>query len=62
MKNVGVIDAQEISELLIVATEAVRRASNQSDFLQLVKVKLGMDIRVLTGAEEAYYDYFGVIK
>lgn len=45
-----------------VATEAVRRASNQKEFLQLVKSRLDMDIRVLTGAEEAYYDYFGVIN
>jgi len=45
-----------------VATEAVRRASNQKEFLQLVKSSLNMEIRVLTGAEEAYYDYFGVIN
>lgn len=45
-----------------VATEAVRRASNRKEFLQLVKTTLNMDIRVLTGAEEAYYDYFGVIN
>lgn len=45
-----------------VATEAVRRASNQKEFLQMVKSMLNMEIRVLTGAEEAYYDYFGVIN
>ncbi|HZK83408.1 MAG TPA: Ppx/GppA phosphatase family protein [Desulfosporosinus sp.] len=45
-----------------IATEAVRRASNQKEFLYLVKSTLNMDIRVLTGAEEAYYDYLGVIN
>lgn len=45
-----------------VATEAVRRASNQEEFLQLIKSNLNLEIRVLTGAEEAYYDYFGVIN
>ena len=45
-----------------VATEAVRRASNQKEFLHLVKSTLNMEIRVLSGAEEAYYDYFGVIN
>lgn len=45
-----------------VATEAVRRASNQKEFLHMVKATLNMEIRVLTGAEEAYYDYFGVIN
>lgn len=48
--------------IFAVATEAVRRASNQKEFLQSVKSTLDMDIRVLTGAEEAYYDYFGVIN
>ena len=45
-----------------VATEAVRRASNQREFLERVKATLNMEIRVLTGAQEAYYDYFGVIN
>ncbi|MDR3600606.1 MAG: exopolyphosphatase [Desulfosporosinus sp.] len=45
-----------------VATEAVRRASNQKEFLDMVKATLNMEIRVLSGAEEAYYDYFGVIN
>jgi exopolyphosphatase/guanosine-5'-triphosphate,3'-diphosphate pyrophosphatase len=45
-----------------VATEAVRRATNQKEFLQMVKSTLNMEIRVLSGVEEAYYDYFGVIN
>jgi len=45
-----------------VATEAVRRASNQKEFLDRVKAALHMEIRVLSGTEEAYYDYFGVIN
>jgi len=45
-----------------VATEAVRRASNQKEFLDLVKSRLTMEVRVLSGEEEAYYDYFGVIN
>jgi len=53
---------QDVSELLAVATEAVRRASNQIEFLNRVKSELSIDIRVLTGIEEAYYDYFGTIN
>jgi exopolyphosphatase/guanosine-5'-triphosphate,3'-diphosphate pyrophosphatase len=55
-------DSQEIETLIVVATEAIRRASNQQEFLKLVQNQLGINIRVLTGAEEAYYDYFGVIN
>lgn len=55
-------DAQNISEINIVATEAVRRASNQKEFLDKVRSGLNLDIKVLTGLEEAYYDYFGVVN
>jgi len=53
---------QNISEILAVATEAVRKATNQIEFLNRVKKELSIDIRVLTGIEEAYYDYFGAIN
>ncbi len=59
-KNIAL--AWEVEELIIVATEAVRRASNQQEFLERVKRELDMDIRVLRGAEEAYYDYAGAVN
>ncbi|MBU3112545.1 exopolyphosphatase [Clostridium lacusfryxellense] len=53
---------QNITEILAVATEAVRKASNQIEFLNRVQSELSIEIRVLTGIEEAYYDYFGAIN
>jgi exopolyphosphatase/guanosine-5'-triphosphate,3'-diphosphate pyrophosphatase len=53
---------QNITEILAVATEAVRKASNQQEFLNLVKLETSINIRVLSGIEEAYYDYFGAIN
>lgn len=44
-----------------IATAAVREATNQAEFLALVKEAIGLDIQVLTGDEEAYYDYLGVV-
>lgn len=49
--------SNNICEIIAVATEAVRKAKNQSEFLEMVKHELGIDIKVLTGKEEAYYDY-----
>lgn len=43
-----------------VATAAVRQASNQADFLAIVKKKTDLELEVLTGEEEAHYDYLGV--
>ncbi|QLY79770.1 exopolyphosphatase [Clostridium intestinale] len=55
-------DAQEINNIRIVATEAVRKAKNQKEFLNYIKENLNLDIQVLTGKEEAYYDYFGTVN
>ena len=49
-------------DIYAIATEAVRKASNQAEFLKVVKVTLDIDIHVLTGLEEAYYDYLGVMS
>lgn len=51
-----------VEKLIVVATEAVRKASNQKVFLEKVKNQLNIDIRVLRGEEEAYYNYVGAIN
>lgn len=40
-------------EIVAVATSAVREASNGADFLQQVKALAGVDVRVLSGEDEA---------
>ena len=52
--DVGLIDA--------VATAAVRDASNGTLFVEQVKREIGMDLRVLSGSEEAKYTAFGVLS
>lgn len=48
--------------VVAVATSAVRDAANRADFLSLVYEKTGLQIRVLSGAEEASYSYQGVLS
>ncbi|KZL90350.1 Ppx/GppA phosphatase family protein [Clostridium magnum] len=55
-------EAQGVTEIIAVATEAVRKASNQVEFINRVKSELDIEIRVLPGTSEAYYDYFGNIN
>lgn len=45
-----------------IATEAVRSAENSLEFLEKVKELTGVDVEVLSGSAEAYYDYVGVIN
>lgn len=55
--------AQEMGgkTVLLVATCAVREARNREDFLMLVHRATGLEVRVLSGIEEAYYTFAGVL-
>lgn len=50
------------SEVCAIATAAVREAENSDAFLQAVKKMTGVDVKVLSGQDEAYYDYLGVVN
>ncbi|MDR2660858.1 MAG: exopolyphosphatase [Lactobacillaceae bacterium] len=45
-----------------VATAAVRQAKNQDEFLKRFKDIMGFELDVISGEQEAEYDYYGVIR
>lgn len=45
-----------------VATAAVRQASNQAEFLDRFKETMGFDLTVISGDQEAVYDFKGVMN
>ena len=45
----------------MLATEAIRRASNGADLVEAIRRESGLDVRVLSGAEEARFAALGVI-
>ncbi|AUJ29140.1 MAG: Ppx/GppA phosphatase family protein [Liquorilactobacillus hordei] len=49
-------------QVLSIATAAVREASNSQEFIDEVLALTGSRIRVLSGSDEAYYDYLGVVS
>ena len=49
-----------VSEYSAAATAVVREASNGSNFLNLVQRKTGLDVRLLSGSEEARLSLLGV--
>jgi len=53
-------EKNNVLEIIVVATEAVRRASNKSEILALVKNKINLDIRILSGLEESAYGYITI--
>jgi exopolyphosphatase / guanosine-5'-triphosphate,3'-diphosphate pyrophosphatase len=54
--------ASNITDIAAVATSAVREAKNREAFLARVKHQSGIDVRVLSGEEEAYYGYLAAVN
>ncbi len=68
MKRAGLVCArfveiarsQGVSDVVAVATSATREASNRAQFVRFLKRKAGLDVRVISGREEARLIYLGV--
>lgn len=56
------LESKKVPEVIAVATEALRKAKNKDEFLSKAKIALGKDIRVLSGEEEAFYDYYATVN
>jgi len=55
-------DSTRVSKIIAVATSAVREAANGPLFVQQVREEIGLELRVLTGEQEAYYDTLGALN
>ncbi len=51
--------ARGASEIIAVATSAAREAKNQAEFLRTLRRQAGLDVRVISGKEEARLIYLG---
>src|SRR5262249_35721986 len=57
----AIADAMGVTRLDATATEAVRRASNGKALVEAIRAEAAVDVRILTGAEEARFATLGVI-
>jgi exopolyphosphatase/guanosine-5'-triphosphate,3'-diphosphate pyrophosphatase len=58
--HAGTIRMYNADEVKVIATSAVRQASNRSEFLSLIKSKFGWDIEIIDGNREAELIFKGV--
>lgn len=49
----------QAEQVFVVATEAIRQASNSTDFIAQVQEETGLEIRLISGAAEAALTFFG---
>ena len=58
----AITDAMGVARVDVLATEATRRASNGGELVAAIRQEAGLDVKVLSGAEEARYASLGVIS
>jgi len=58
----GLTEVHGVTEIHALSTAAVRMANNKDVFLKRVKDEVGFNFKILSGYEEAYYDYLGVVN
>lgn len=49
----------DVKHIIATATNAFRIASNSQQIIQEIKAKLGIDIKIISGEEEAYLSFLG---
>ena len=54
--------ASGVERVDTVATSAIRDASNRDDLLSEVNERTGLEVRVISGAEEAWYGYLAIVN
>jgi len=52
----------QIKEIFCLATASLRNIENTDEVCTAVKIRCGFDIIVLSGEEEALYDYYGAMQ
>lgn len=54
------LEASGVERVDAVATSAIRDAGNRDDLLSSIHERTGLDVRVITGAQEAWYGYLAI--
>lgn len=49
-----------VKKVIAVATAAVRNSRNGVDFMKKIRTEVGLSFKILSGDEEAYFDYLGI--
>ena len=55
------IEKLSVDKVIVVGTEALRRAKNSQEFIKLVKEETGFDVKVISPEDEGKYAYLGAV-
>ena len=57
-----ILEYVQVKELFCIATASLRNIDNAEEVCAAVKDRCGFDIHILSGEEEAVYDYYGAMQ
>jgi exopolyphosphatase / guanosine-5'-triphosphate,3'-diphosphate pyrophosphatase len=57
-----VLAAYDVNSIICVATATIRQAKNNQQIKEKIEIETGLDIRILSEEEEAYYGYLAVVN
>lgn len=57
-----ILDHMMIKEVFPFATASLRNINNAPEVLEIIKKECGFDVRILSGEEEAVFDYYGALQ
>lgn len=49
-------------QIVCIATEALRRAGNGKEIIQLIKKQVGLSVELISGEKEAYLGYYAIVN
>src|SRR5215470_12631393 len=58
----AIAEAMGVTRIDVLATEATRRASNGDELVAAIAAEAGLQVRLLSGGEEAHYAGLGVVS
>ncbi len=56
------LEASGVERVDAVATSAIRDARNRDELLREIRARTGLEVRVISGAEEAWYGYLAIVN
>ncbi|HYI81440.1 MAG TPA: Ppx/GppA phosphatase family protein [Thermoleophilaceae bacterium] len=56
------LEASGVEHVDVVATSAIRDAPNRDELLGEIRGRTGLEVRVISGAEEAWYGYLAIVN
>lgn len=57
-----VAQKHQVDRIFCIATEALRRAANGKQIIELIKDRIGIQVELISGEKEAYLGYYSIVN